>query len=153
MTLITSALIALALAAPATVKSVFTPLVSFENYVLSINSDSVKIFGPSESPIVLLDMRMDLTEVLDHPELPKPIKAYVNTVAVDCKADVLHVIVSRAFGVSEDLLHTSAEPSSILNPHDLGTPVSVIMNFACTPIEKIEKEKKLKPAKNYTITS
>lgn len=154
MSIITSALIALSLASPVTEK-VFTPLVSFENYTLSLDLDSIKILGTPKAPLVTLDMQMVLSPALEHSEIQKPIKSYVNTVAVDCKADVMHVLVSRAFGTEDDLLFTSTVTNTIQNPKDVTRPVTIILNFVCQPIEKIEKDKSnpsnpLKNAKDFT---
>lgn len=120
--------------------------------------DSIKILGAPKAPLVTLDMQMVLAVPLEHSEIQKPIKTYVNTVAVDCKADVMHVLVSRAFGTEDNLLYTSTVTNTIQNPKDVTRPVTIILNFVCQPIEKIEKDKNnsgnpLRTTKNYTTTT
>ena len=146
MSLITSALLALAIAVPSPIpeKQAFTQLIVVDNFALNVDTESFKFLGTPELKLIGLDMQLVIISPLKHPDLPKAIKYYVNSVAVDCKNDVLHVIISRAFGVDNDLLFVSPAPSSIPNPRLEDAPVTLILRLVCPPLEKIERENKSK---------
>lgn len=146
MSLIISALLALSIAVPAPIpeKQVFTQLIAVDNFALNVDTESFKFLGTPDQTLIGLDMQIVIISPLKHPDLPKAIKYYVNSVAVDCKNDVLHVIVSRAFGIDDELLFVSPSPSSVPNPRLEDAPVTLILRLVCPPLEKIERENKLK---------
>lgn len=140
--------------APVPEKKIFTPLISFENYALSVNIESIAILGNRDNPLVGLDMELVMVEPLKSSDQSKtPIKSFVNTVVADCRSDTLYVVVSRGFDVGGSLVFSSADPITIApKPFDI-TPARLILNFTCKPIEKIERDK-IKPslpAKGITV--
>lgn len=150
--ILASAILALAVAAPAPPasaptpreKPIFTPFKGWETHTINVDTESFHVYpgkSADEMPVIGLDIELIVTEPQPYivPPRAKPVfvKRYINTLAVDCANERLLVVVSRGFDVSGNLLFSVQMKDFVENKHQETTPVAEIMdNLVCPPLYK-----------------
>jgi len=144
----------LAADAPASAPKVqkFSPFKSFPTYALRVDTDSILLHSSkdeSEMPLVTLDVQIVLAEE-DVYEGPPPqstkisVKAYVNSLVVDCAHDRLFVVRSQTFDTTGKRRMVVEKLMTVENAHVKSTPVAEVMdNLICPPL--LQRYKKPAP--------
>lgn len=135
--------------APKPEAPIFTVFKTYENYTLSIDKNSVKLYTDSQPyPLVGLDIKMTFPRPLKYSDAPFLIGSYMNTVAIDCIKDHVIVAVSRMYNEKGELLMIISPAGVIENQHVADTPATELINLLCPPI--VERYKSEPPSAPVT---
>jgi hypothetical protein len=118
----------------------YTKLAEFDEYSIGYKEDSYKLI-PSKnpgSPGVQLDVIIVLTIPIQQEQVPPKtgtvgVKAYKNTILMDCEKDEMVVLQSTALDLAGDVINTVSGNRVLANRHNPKSAISVVMDTLICP--------------------
>jgi hypothetical protein len=157
MSTLKAAALALVLTASsaAAVAQEFELIQTTKTFAIGVDTKSLTIeMSPSGFPVAFMDVKIVLAGT-EKSSGGKPVKSFVNTLAIDCFNRHTILVVGRAFSESGELVDVTSSPTVISKPYGVGSPTAIMVALTCPLIfdafkPKSEPKKKV-PSAGITI--
>lgn len=111
-------------------QSTFVDVAKYPQYVLQVETNSVRSLSQDNEDYTLGTFRLVPSVYHRFPEFDEPVSNYVNEVVVHCSTQLVGLISSELYSPKGLLIKINSR-LSLPPPHDDFTPVKEIVKFLC----------------------